>query len=104
MIAELNLYDIWKEEHLEERTFNWKRKLKKNTLQMGRLGCILVSDGILRYSQKESILPGYRSDHSMVSVNLQMFKHTTKPKLFWKFNNQVLRDVIFTKNVTDKIA
>ena len=87
MIAELNLYDIWREEHPEERKFTWKRKLKNNTLQMDRLDFILVSDEILRYCHKESILPGYCSDHSMVSVNLQMFKHTNKPKLFWKFKN-----------------
>ena len=36
----------------------------------------------------------------MVLVNLQMFKHTTKPKLFWKLNNQVLRNKKFTKKGT----
>ena len=71
---------------------------------MGRLDFILVSDEILRYCHKESILPGYRSDHSMVSVNLQMFKHTTKPKLFWKFNNQLLKGENFTKKVKEQIA
>ena len=85
MIAELNLYDIRREEHPEERKFTWKRKLKNYSLQTGRLDFILVSDEILRYCHKESILPGYRSDHFMVSVNLQMFEHITKPKLFWKF-------------------
>ena len=104
MIAELNLYDIWREEHPEERKFTWKRKLKNNTLQMGRLDFILVSDEILCYCHKERILPGYRSDHSMVSVNLQMFKHTTKPKLFWKFNSQLLKDENFTKKVKEQIA
>ena len=104
MIAKLNLYDIWREEHPEERKFTWKRKLKNNTLQMGRLDFILVSDEILRYCHKESILPGYRSDHSMVSVNLQMFKHTTKPKLFWKFNSQLLKDENFTKKVKEQIV
>ena len=104
MIAELNLYDIWREEHPEERKFTWKRKLKNNNLQMGRLDFILVTDEILRYCHKESILPGYRSDHSMVSVNLQMFKHTTKPTLFWKFNSQLLKDENFTKKVKEQIA
>ena len=103
MIAELNLYDIWSEEHPEERKFTWKRKLKNYTLQMGRLDFILVSDEILHYCHKESILPGYRSDHSMVSVNLQMFKHTTKPKFFWKYNNQLLKDKNFTKKVKEKM-
>ena len=97
MIAELNLYDIWREEHPEVRKFTWKRKLKNNPLQLGRLDFILVSGEIVRYCHKESKLPGYRSDHSMVSVNLQMFKHTIKPKLFWAFNNQLLKDENFTK-------
>ena len=70
MLGELNLYDIWREEHPEEWKFTLKRKLKNNAVQMGRLDFILVSDEILRYCHKESILPGYRSDHSMVSVNL----------------------------------
>ena len=104
MIAELSLYDIWREEHPEERKFTWKRKLKNNTLQMGRLDLIWVSDEILRYCHRESILPGYRSDHYMVSVNLQMFKHTTKPKIFWKFNNQLLKDEKFTQKVKKQIA
>ena len=88
MIAELNLYDIRREEHPEERKFTWKRKLKNYTLQTGRLDFILVSDEMLRYCHKESILPGYCSDHSIVLVNLQMFKHATKPKLFWEFNKK----------------
>ena len=104
MLAELNLYDIWREGHPEERKFTWKRKLKNNTLQMGRLDFILVSDEILRYCHKESILPGYRSDHSIVSVNLQMFTHTTKPKLFWKFNNQLLKDEHFIQKSKEQIA
>ena len=49
MIAELNLYDIWREEHPEERKFTWKRKLKKNTLKMGRLDIILVSWCRMKY-------------------------------------------------------
>ena len=40
----------------------------------------------------------------MVSVNLQMFKHTTKPKLFWKFNNQLLKGENFTTKVKKQIA
>ena len=33
-----------------------------------------------------------------------MFKHTTKPKLFWKFNSQLLKDENFIKKVKEQIA
>ena len=56
-------------------------------------------------TKKAYLLPVYHSDHSIVSVNLQNnVKHTTKPKLFWKFNNQLLRDENFTKKIKEQIA
>ncbi|GFS09551.1 nocturnin [Elysia marginata] len=83
MMADLDLFDIWREEHPEERKYTWKRKLKNNTIQLGRLDFILASQDIIHYCKKENILPGYRSDHSMITVTLQ-FAQNYKPKTFWK--------------------
>ena len=52
MIVDLNLYDIRREEHSEERKFTLKRKLKNNTIQKGRLDFILISGEILQCCEK----------------------------------------------------
>ena len=74
LISDLNLYDVWREENLEKRLFTWKRKLQSGRIQMGRLDYFLISETLINYSLNEKISPGYRSDHSLVSLALQFTK------------------------------
>ena len=94
LINDFNLYDVWREENLEKRTFTWKRKLQSGYIQMGRLDYFLISESLINYSLNEKISPGYRSDHSIVSLALQ-FTEMPKTKTFWKFNSSLLSNPNF---------
>ena len=93
-----NLYDAWREENFNSSKFTWSRKLGNAQFQMGRLDYILLSESLLNYSCKENILPGYRSDHSIASLTLSFCK-SAKRKTFWKFNNSLLRNKEYFKEI-----
>ena len=95
----LSLYDIWREEHLEEKKYTWKRKLNDGILQMGRLDFFLISESIISFCSNENILPGYRSDHSLIEITLNFDKNNVKNKTFWKFNNSLLYNQDFVSEI-----
>ena len=49
------------------------------------------------------IKPGYRTDHSMITLTLTLGKLETRNKLLWKFNNSLLKDKLFANEINDVI-
>ena len=72
----LNLVDIWREINPDIQRFTWRRK---NTDQQARLDFFLISENLLSFVQDADILYGYRSDHSLITINL-CFSKETKPR------------------------
>jgi len=62
----LNLNDIWRIKHPNKRTFTWHGPHKK----MSRLDYFVISSNLLNNCIKTNILPGYRSDHSVITADL----------------------------------
>ena len=102
LMNDLNLYDVWREENLEKRKFTWKRKLQPGVIQMGRLDFFLVSETLINYSLEENISPGYRSDHSLISMSLQ-FSKSPRGRTFWKFNSSLLNNANYIDEIKDVI-
>ena len=102
LMNDLSLYDVWREENHDTRLFTWRRRLENGKVQQGRLDFFLVSESLLNFTQGEKILPGYRSDHSIIEINLN-FNNEGKGKTFWKFNNSLLYNSDFSKEVKDVI-
>ena len=102
LISNLDLYDVWREEHPDLLKYTWKRKLNNRNIQMGRLDFFLVSNLLTKYICKEKILPGYRSDHSLITISVQ-FDAPIKTKTFWKFNNSYLKDPKYVQEVKETI-
>jgi hypothetical protein len=50
-----------------------------------------------------SISPGYRTDHSMIELELK-FNNFIKGRRFWRFNNSLLRDTVYVQKVKDIIS
>ena len=103
IMNELNLYDVWREENLEEKLFTWKRKLEVDKIQMGRLDFFLLSENVLKYSCSENIVPGYRTDHSLIELTLNFKEQEGKGGSFWKFNNSLLFNNKFIQEAKEKI-
>ena len=67
---DINLVDVWRENNPEDRKFTWRKKLGPGRTQMSHLDFFLVSDTLLEVIKVETILPGYRSDHSIITIKL----------------------------------
>ena len=62
----------------------------------------LVSESLINHTREECIKPGYRSDHSTISLSL-VLNETQNCKTFWKFNNSLLRNSQYSNEVKQVI-
>ena len=99
MTRDLGLADIWREDNPECRRYTWR---KKNPLKQSRLDYFLLSDYLFWYFESTDILPGYRSDHSMVTLTLS-FGEKINVKTFWKFNSSLLKDIKYVEEINAEI-
>ena len=94
-----NLVDIWRDLHPDEKKFTW-RKFNQN--KQSRLDFFLVSSSLLPYVKKAEIIPGFLSDHSSITLEID-FSQFTRGKGFWKFNSSLLKDQEYVEKVKNVI-
>lgn len=58
----------------------------KNPVKKAGLDFYLITKDLYCYLEKVSILPGYRTDHSKITLEIQIGKFK-KGHSYWKFNN-----------------
>jgi hypothetical protein len=61
-----------------------------------------VSEELITYYQKSDIRPGYRTDHSLINLSLDL-SPIKYGKGFWKFNNSLLKDIEFSARIKEHI-
>ena len=88
LISDLFLIDIWRNVNPEVSRFTWRRP---TPLQQSRLDYFLISENLLTNVKETDILYGYRTDHSLITVDL-LITNESKRRTFWKFNSSLLRD------------
>ena len=86
MIKRCELNDIFRFCHPDEKRFTWRRK---NPIKQGRLDYFLISNALTDLVDNCSILPSYRSDHSIVQLKLS-FTNFEIGRGVWKLNNSLL--------------
>ena len=99
MTVELSLTDIWRETNPESKRYTWRRP---NPIQQSRLDFFLISDHLYTYFENTEILPGYRTDHSILTLHLSFGKQMHR-RTFWKFNYSLLQDENYVKIVKTEI-
>ena len=96
--SQLELEDPWRTLYPERSGFTW---FQRNPIKMARLDFFLISTDIMNLLSSCLILAGYRSDHSIVKIEL-CASEEKRGKGFWKFNSSLLKDPtyeILVKNV-----
>ncbi len=86
----LDLYDPWRQQHPITKMFTWHNSQNKHS----RLDYFLLSSDLANSIDAAIIKPGYKSDHSIVEINLTLSNHQRGPGI-WKFNNSLLQDNTF---------
>ena len=99
MSTELELSDIWKEINSETLRYTWRRT---NPQQQARLDFFLVSETLMDKVKHCDILHGYRSDHSLITLELEFSKETRRNS-YWKFNQSLLHDRQYTLEIHEVI-
>lgn len=95
-----NLIDPFRENYPSLKRYTWR---KKNPLKQARLDYFLISENIMPFVRKSSIETGYRSDHSIVTLELNITE-ITHGKSYWKHNNSLLTDHEYLKVINKQIS
>ncbi len=100
MKHQCGLIDPWRLQNPKLRRFTWRQK---TPLKQSRLDYFLLSDELTTYLISSEIEPGYRTDHSLITLVLDLAK-IKRGKGFWKFNNSLLKDSDFSARIKNKIS
>ena len=96
-----NLIDIWRLLNPNKMQYTWHSNT--TPIIFSRLDFFLISDNIVNYTNSCKIKAGYKSDHSLVNINLDLLKIQKGPGYF-KLNNSVLLDTVYQNKIKDSIA
>lgn len=101
LMKDFNLVDVWRDKYPSWRRYTWRRLAP---LQQSRIDYIFVSENVLDRQMLRTIeiRPGILSDHSLVNLELTLFKGNRGPGL-WRFNNSLLEDTNFVYSVKEEV-
>ena len=95
MMSDSNLIDCWRDQNLEKKQYTW---FKKHSNQKARLDFFLISELLLTELDDTKIIPGYRTDHSMICTKFHFGKFE-KGNSYWKMNNSLLKDEKYVNEI-----
>ena len=64
-----NLIDPWRVLNPDKQQYTWHRT---NPIKQGRLDFFVISSELMNFVENASILPGYRTDHSYIEIELKI--------------------------------
>lgn len=96
---EYELVDPWRVNNPNKRQFTW---FQRNPTKMARLDYFFISADIMARTDKTEIKPGYRSDHSIINLDLKI-NNQSRGKGFWKFNTSLLHDQEYSQLIKQVI-
>ena len=99
----LDLIDVWRVFNPDTKRFTWRRT--KPEIH-SRLDFFLVSASLTPTIRNADILPGYKTDHSLITIHLAN-NNNPRGSGFWKLNTSFLLDdeyVDLIKKTIDNVA
>ena len=94
-----NLKDAFRHFHPNMRRYTWHRK---NPIKQARLDYFIVSNAFTDLLSQCNILPGYRSDRSILELTMEISKFE-RGKGLWKLNCNLLTNADYVNLVNDTI-
>ena len=89
-VEQAMLIDPWREQNPKKFKFTWHRKRPKETF--ARLDFFLINHGLSCFLKNIKHIPSYKSDHSIVMMEIDLYKNAKRGKGFWKLNESILRN------------
>lgn len=100
LMEDFNLVDPFRELYPNLKRFTWR---KKKPFKQSRLDFFLISDNIFHFVNDVKIDNSYRSDHSPVVFSFKI-NEFIKGRGLWKFNNSLLHDTDYVKEIKNLIS
>ena len=94
-----DIIDPFRESNPQLKRYTWRRR---NPLKQARLDFFLTSESMSQYIKVSKIGASYRSDHSLVTLELN-FTNISQGKSYWKHNNSLLTELEYLKTMNKKI-
>jgi len=95
MTTKFDLIDIWRVRNPEKTRYTFRQKSSSGIIQ-SRIDRIYVSDTLQYNIHKTDIIPGLKSDHSAITIQIKPTNSMGSGPNFWKFNNSLLKNQQFT--------
>lgn len=95
LMSSLKLTNIWRAQNADMKKYTW---YQRNPIKMARLDYFLISSDIYNRAGIANILPGYRTDHAMISLDVKI-SYIQRGKGIWKFNNSLLDEEDYSQLV-----
>ena len=102
LLDEYSLIDIWRLRNDTVKQFTRREKSRSGLVQ-SRLDYWFISSCLQYCTNKVYIKPGYRSDHSILGLQLQLLEIQKRGKGTWKFNNGLLNDKAYVNMIKSTI-
>ena len=99
IINDYNLIDAFRTFHPDVKRYSWR---KKNPIKQARLDYFLISDKMTDIVDNCMIRPSYRSDHSIVELDIIM-NNFEIGKGIWKLNVSLLKNIDYINLINNLI-
>ena len=93
---------MWRASNPTERKFTWRDNTRAGVVQ-ARLDFFLISRHLNYLISNCSFKPGYKSDHSLISLNIDLLDTHKSGKSYWKFNNSLLHDNTYVQLIKEEL-
>ena len=94
-----DLVDFWRILNPDTKWYTWRRK---NPNIQCRLDFFLISCSLCTDILEAYILPGYKSDHSLITLTINAHVNPRGPG-FWKLNTSLLSELEYVKLIKNTI-
>ena len=93
------LIDAFRYKYPSLQRYTWRRT---KPFKQARLDFFLVTDTLIDLATSVKTVPGYRTDHSMIKLHLNI-NPFTRGKGTWKFNCNLLQDIQYVNIINELI-
>jgi len=101
LIETFNLVDVWRVYNPNTRRYTWRQN---NPLVQSRLDYILLSLNLMQNVKQCDIKPSIKTDHSLVTLNMNLKESIKRGPGFWKFNASLLKDEVYIDHIKETIS
>ena len=94
--------DVWRDRNPNKRQYMFRKTFRQNKYVASRIDYIIIDQSMHSWIEEVKIIPGYRSDHSVVYAVLNTFAISKGVGLWW-LNTRILEEPEFIEQLNSRI-